>query len=731
MVFFPSSVYGKVKLSPDIEFSGNGRNKLPVGGGTLSFHKDKKSYGHITGQFNGTTVQNAYMSGFGFKEPFTGDIVYNVDYNKSQHTTEVEIIGFNGKFGNTPVPAIMYSQKGEKRPTIGFGIIGIGISYTQKADTVTVTSVVPGGPADKAGLAIGDRIIAIDGKNVTERDDIDKWLQGTPNSTVNIEVTRPRNSEVLNFNLNRSFLIYRDFLFSRHVDPSWNRTIPPNLIKASIYKIEKQKGVYDIDSVLTLKPYGYQLIENFSIYGNPDKPFVDSNNKTFFNYSSSYRRIGLKDGTRIETTDFTKDELSGKQIYKFNIIYPDKSKYEGTIQDSELFSNDFLLETFSESNLRRIFSYENIPSDSLKYNNGVFCNSKGEKRIFRNGQIELTVDEILASEPKIIKVEKAGTLLSCISPEELKTIRKMAIVGYLDDTDIKVLTQLGKELVELDLSLAYTTISDRTLKDRAEDVAAISALFGLMGAIADAKYNNGELSSISHAAAKTLSSLVQQTSSDVKVADKNCIIPDRAFDGMPKLVKITLPIWCSEIEDALNDMPSLQYVVLSPKLQEIGGSFGRAFMKCPKLSYLEFPETLNYIGQECFSGTNLRTVNLRKCKWWKRSFSVLGAHCPTENKVVWNSIQNGTRSTLKELWLPCNIECIVRFGLLKGGKLYCPNTLQYCDASLSDITVYCQSSTPFKVTGSNWVNRCTFYVPKGSLTAWYAAFGDTNIIKEY
>src|SRR5690606_5178969 len=51
------------------------------------------------------------------------------------------------------------------------GLLGIGLYYeTRGADGVRVTRVVGDSPAARAGLATGDRILAIQGKQVAEMD---------------------------------------------------------------------------------------------------------------------------------------------------------------------------------------------------------------------------------------------------------------------------------------------------------------------------------------------------------------------------------------------------------------------------------------------------------------------------------------------------------------------------------------------------------------------------------
>src|SRR5262245_40813781 len=45
-------------------------------------------------------------------------------------------------------------------------IDGIGIEFNVFADTVNVVYVVPGGPSEKAGLQIGDKILKVDGHSI-------------------------------------------------------------------------------------------------------------------------------------------------------------------------------------------------------------------------------------------------------------------------------------------------------------------------------------------------------------------------------------------------------------------------------------------------------------------------------------------------------------------------------------------------------------------------------------
>ena len=75
---------------------------------------------------------------------------------------------------------------------------GIGISFEfikgpEGADTVTVLSVIPGGPSEEAGLLSGDRIIAVDDSSAVgfETNDVQRTLKGPRGTEVTVTIKRP------------------------------------------------------------------------------------------------------------------------------------------------------------------------------------------------------------------------------------------------------------------------------------------------------------------------------------------------------------------------------------------------------------------------------------------------------------------------------------------------------------------------------------------------------------
>jgi len=73
----------------------------------------------------------------------------------------------------------------------------ISASISKRFGYAAVISVVPGGPADKAGLENGDIIEAIDGKSTRDMSlaEIATELSGQPGSNVNLSIVRARRAE--------------------------------------------------------------------------------------------------------------------------------------------------------------------------------------------------------------------------------------------------------------------------------------------------------------------------------------------------------------------------------------------------------------------------------------------------------------------------------------------------------------------------------------------------------
>ena len=85
---------------------------------------------------------------------------------------------------------------------------GVGVEFLILRDSLMVNRVVPFGPSFRAGIQSGDRIVQVDGKDISGKslnnEGVMKMLKGEAGSTVNISVLRKK--EYVNFNVERGSL---------------------------------------------------------------------------------------------------------------------------------------------------------------------------------------------------------------------------------------------------------------------------------------------------------------------------------------------------------------------------------------------------------------------------------------------------------------------------------------------------------------------------------------------
>jgi carboxyl-terminal processing protease len=83
---------------------------------------------------------------------------------------------------------------------------GIGIEFNIQADTIIVVNVINGGPSEKAGLLAGDRIIRVDGENITgsiSNQDVVKKLRGKKGTIVELEIARKNLKKPIEVSITR------------------------------------------------------------------------------------------------------------------------------------------------------------------------------------------------------------------------------------------------------------------------------------------------------------------------------------------------------------------------------------------------------------------------------------------------------------------------------------------------------------------------------------------------
>ncbi len=131
---------------------------------------------------------------------------YYVDSTNINELTEKAIVTMLGELD----PHSTYISKEEvarmNAPLEG-NFEGIGISFNIIKDTLWVSTTISGGPSEKVGVMPGDRIVAVDGKNIAgiglKNTDVLDMLRGKKGTEVEITVKRRSVDELLDFKIIR------------------------------------------------------------------------------------------------------------------------------------------------------------------------------------------------------------------------------------------------------------------------------------------------------------------------------------------------------------------------------------------------------------------------------------------------------------------------------------------------------------------------------------------------
>ncbi len=86
---------------------------------------------------------------------------------------------------------------------------GLGAEGLKMGDYMVITEIIEGSPANKAGLKVGDAIIAVDGQNAKGRteQEVLAFLRGFPGTQTEIVVRRPGESKDLKIKLDREEIV--------------------------------------------------------------------------------------------------------------------------------------------------------------------------------------------------------------------------------------------------------------------------------------------------------------------------------------------------------------------------------------------------------------------------------------------------------------------------------------------------------------------------------------------
>jgi carboxyl-terminal processing protease len=259
---------------------------------------------------------------------------------------------------------------------------GIGASVEQKGDQIVIASILPGTPAEKNGLKVGDVITAVDGqssKGWTADTAVNK-IRGTANTQVQIQVTR--SGQALTFNLTRQEI---------NVPSVATHIFDNRVLYIRIFEFGSRTGT-EFDQALTNNLKGSVNMVLLDLRDNPGG-YVDQANEVISEFVSS--------GT---TTILV--ERGGKE---------DVRKVSGA---GHAFTNSLVVLVNENS-----ASASEITAGAIKDHNrgklvGVKTFGKGSVQqdfILRDGDLHLTIAEWLT--PNRHSIEKTG-----ITPDKTVTL---------------------------------------------------------------------------------------------------------------------------------------------------------------------------------------------------------------------------------------------------------------------------------------------------------------------
>lgn len=310
-----------------------------------------------------------------------------------------------------------------------------------------------------------------------------------------------------------------------------------------------------------------------------------------------------------------------------------------------------------------------------------------------------------------IILEKPNTILSHIPLNRLDQIDSLTITGFLYEADVAVINKC-RSLRYLDLSRAFITYSPQAKQQLVNEQQGAIAMAQLLGIVAD--LSDKELSKTDYIMMKTIAKLGnladehKDKAEQIKQANKDCIIPESAFEGMTFLKTVKLPITAIAIKErAFYRCKGLEYVELPPYLKSISKE---AFSSCKSLKNLDFPTTITEIEDGAFSGCDsIKKVDLSKNKLSCRDESLYGGN-NMEVRLHYNAVSY--------------------FCYNKNCTIYFPASLEQIGGKITNCELHFSSPIPPKFRNEIMFGYILqdnkIYVPKGSMTAYFVALGEKN-----
>lgn len=467
---------------------------------------------------------------------------------------------------------------------------------------------------------------------------------------------------------------------------------------------------------------GKDFFRNSSIEKVTFSPYIKEIKTGAFDNCQSLSDIEFQSGTEllhINNCAF-RDCNKLKTIRFNNKIDIEQSAFSGCLLDTVVFINDIENLHYQSFHYIKYVEFRNIPQkidkDFSKFGYNIVAVPKGSRNQFIN--LGLSSDKIIEMGEKKklnITVETPGSILSSLPLKNLSSVESLTITGFLYETDLDIIKKC-RALKYLDLSHTYITYSPEFLKKQQADTEALNFLFGLLGKGLDNEYRDKNISTNEYQANKALTYILQ-SATEFKEPEKNCCIPYNAFEGMPLLETVKLPLRAACIyREAFKNCINLKTVEFPPYLKTIVFS---AFEGCTNLKKVILPQSVESIGEMAFGQCiSLEQIELPK------NLKKLG------DKTFKDCIK------LQEITFPEGL-VEIPYGCISGcfrmNKIVIPKSVTKIGSwndrqhNTHPVTAdfYFKSSTPPTIKEGDFIRYGgKVHIPKGSITAYYNVMGD-------
>lgn len=156
-------------------------------------------------KFSGSNDVNAVSWNFGNSELKTHPV-------GQKQSNELGLYDMNGNLWE--ITSSRYTADYNKRPVPTDSLTGIGMSFVSLNDSVFVTKTEQGGPAELAGIESGNKIVLIDGENISGKpsSEIVTKIRGDRGTSVTVSLIKNNSKELIHITVQRNRVYLMNYL---------------------------------------------------------------------------------------------------------------------------------------------------------------------------------------------------------------------------------------------------------------------------------------------------------------------------------------------------------------------------------------------------------------------------------------------------------------------------------------------------------------------------------------